>query len=81
MQIIIKEPTKEALEKNGWELILVDMYDIVTYSKKIKDKETHFVIHNNEKSDQITDVYYDDVPTPDDLIAIGNELKKLEVTQ
>ena len=72
MQIKLKKHSVESLEKNGWELTLVDMYDNVTYSKKIKDKKAQFVIHNNEKYDQFTAVYYDDVPTPDELIAIGN---------
>jgi hypothetical protein len=67
MQIIIKEPTKESLEKNGWKQWKLTPI----YIKKVN--KIRVCVRGNEcRLPTIS------VVRPDDLIAIGNELKKLE---
>jgi len=76
MQIIIKEPTKEALEKNGWDYRgsisplyskKVNNYSVCVRLSALGLPHECWVLFERTK-----------VVTPDDLIAIGNELKKLE---
>lgn len=74
MQIKIKEISKEKLEKNGWELL--GEYDYNWYHKEINNLHVEI--------EKITDsMYYCEIPDyqdvfTDDLIAIYQELKKLE---
>ena len=73
MQIKIKKISKEKLEKNGWEYVPLEQL----YYKKFNECE---VCIRDPYSELIRDcsISYWEVATPDDLIAIGNELKKLE---
>jgi hypothetical protein len=76
MQVIIPEPSKEALEKNGWEY----MPNLQLYRK---------IFNECSVCIQKPDIEFPYIcwipplgrPTPDDLIAIANELKKLETEE
>ena len=78
MIVKMRKPSEEKIKACGWEYIGTDMSDNVTYSKEIKNKESHLTIYSHEIPDLSTGIYYDDIPTVDELIAISNELKRLE---
>lgn len=67
MHIMISKPTKEALEKNGWKKWKLTP----TYIKKVN--KIRVCVRGDEcRLPTIS------VVRPDDLIAIADELKKLE---
>ena len=73
MDIIILEPSKEALEKNGWK----PWHNMSSYIKRIRNCTVYV------RASYCESIYECQIPNeetlmPDDLIAIGNELKELE---
>ena len=74
MDIVIPKPSEKALEKNGWELITADDYK--WYHKKINN--LHVEITRVTESRYECEILDCQDIALDDLIAIGNELKKLE---
>ena len=73
MKIKIKPISKEALEKNGWD------YEIFQQRYYKKFNECWVCIDSPDCDlDRGCQLFSWDGATPDDLIAIGNELKKLE---
>ena len=70
METIIKPPTLKALAKNGW--MVLKPHEL--YPVYVKEVSNHTVYIKGE--DCWTK--YPEYITPEDLIAIGNELKKLE---
>ena len=75
MQIIIKEPTKEVLEKNGWDCR--GKIQQLCF-KKTNNYSICVRLSNYGVPHECWALFYK-TATPDDLIAVGNELKKLEV--
>ena len=73
MQIIIPEPSKEALEKNGWK----PCYNASAYTKRIRNC-TVYVRASYCESLYECWMPNEETLMPNDLIAIGNELKELE---
>lgn len=73
MNIIIPKPSKEALEKNGWKLWSITP----VYTKKIRNC-TAYVRASYCESIYECLILNEETLMPNDLIAIGNELKKLE---
>lgn len=73
MQIKIKEISKEALEKNGWEYLP----NIQFYRKKFNKCRVCIQLPDCDLPFECWIPYMPEA-TPDDLIAIGQELKKLE---
>lgn len=74
MHIMISKPSKEALEKNGW-----DYRGSLSplYFKKVNNYSICIRLSNYGLAHECW-VVFGKVATPDDLIAIANELKKLE---
>ena len=74
MNIKIPEPSKKALEKNGW-----DCRGKVEplYFKKVNNYSICVRFLNYGLTHECW-VVFGEVATPDDLIAVANELKKLE---
>ena len=73
MQIKIKEISKEILEKNGWKCHPRSN----VYYKKFNECWVGIIPLEDEQTHGCW-ISYAEVATPDDLVAIGNELKKLE---
>ena len=72
MQISCIKTSEERLKECGWEFSNFDIEDKL-YSKKIKSVNVTVTLNDDG------DVYVDrKVLTPNGLIAVGNELKKLE---
>ena len=76
MTIKIKEISKETLEKNGWEY----KPQAELYCKKINNCLV-FVREPDSVLPFECWIPYFEIVTPDDLIAIANELKKLEAEE
>ena len=75
MKIKIKEISKETFEKNGWDYEPLEQL----YFKKFNECEVCVRDQYNYKDSPYECwISWWEVATPDDLIAIGNELKKLE---
>jgi hypothetical protein len=72
MNIIIPKPNKKALKKNGWEYLK----GLQFYRKIINECCVCIEDPDNDLPFGCWITY--ERATPDDLIAIGNELKKLE---
>lgn len=74
MQIKIKPISKETLEKNGWKLLTNNQQQLYY---KIINECTVCVRSLESKLPYECFIPAYENPTPDDLIAIANELKKL----
>jgi hypothetical protein len=72
MQIKIKEISKEKLEKNGWKYLP----NLRIYRKDFNECRVCIRLRYYELPHECW-IPYEEV-TPEDLIAIGQELKKLE---
>ena len=73
MQISCIKTSEERLKDCGWEFSRFDIFEDKVYSKKIKSVNVTVTLNDDG------DVYVDrKLLTPNSLIAIGNELKKLE---
>jgi hypothetical protein len=65
--------SEKKLKECGWEFSHFDIFEDKVYSKKIKAVDVTITLNDDG------DVYVDrKVLTPSSLVAIGNELKKLE---
>lgn len=73
MTIKIKPPSREKLEKSGWEL----MPNTQVYRKIFNECMVFIRPPDNEFGYECWMVYYG-AATPDDFITIANELKKIE---
>jgi hypothetical protein len=73
MHIIIPKTTKETLEMNGWKY----KPSLQLYYKKINNCSVCVQVPDDELPFECWIPNSQDV-TPNDLVAIGNELKKLE---
>ena len=78
MLINMKRPRLEKVRVCGWEYKVATSIG-VAYSKEINEKEVQILVYSNEKP--YLRIHFADTPTPNDLIAIGEELKKLEETE
>jgi hypothetical protein len=73
MQISCIKTSEKRLKECGWEFFRFDIFEDKMYLKKIKTVEVTVTLNDDG------DVYVDrKILTPNSLIAIGNELKKLE---
>ena len=73
MQISCIKTSEKKLKECGWEFSRFDIFEDKVYSKKIKSVNVTVTLNDDG------DVYVDrKVLTPSSLVAIGNELKKLE---
>jgi hypothetical protein len=73
MNIIFPEPSKEMLEKNGWKL----WHITPVYIKRINNCIVRVRPSYCESLWECL-IQNEEILMPNDLIAIGNELKKLE---
>lgn len=73
MNIIFREPSKEALEKNGWK----PWHNPSSYVKRIRNCTVYVRASYCESLYECL-LQNEETLMPNDLIAIGTELKKLE---
>jgi hypothetical protein len=74
MRISCIKTSEERLKECGWEFSHFDIFEDKVYSKKIKTVNVTITLNDDG------DVYVDrKILTPNSLVVIGTELKKLEV--
>lgn len=89
MEVILKKFKRERLTECGWEYHSVNWLDSKVFVKTINGFEIFFAVdddvydddEDDEDDEEVCEVYFDiDYQLrPDVFIAIGQELKKLEV--
>ena len=73
MQISCIKTSEKKLKECGWEFSYFDIFEDKVYLKKINAVNVNVMLNDDG------DVYVDrKILTPNSLVAIGNELKKLE---